>query len=117
MPHLLKENALRKQGFRFIAGLDEAGRGAWAGPVVAAAVILPINRPNLTTELAGLDDSKRLSAKRRTYYFEKIGQIAQAFSVGLASAEEVDTLNVVGATRLAMQRTIAGLNPAPDFLL
>lgn len=117
MPHLLKENALRKQGFRFIAGLDEAGRGAWAGPVVAAAVILPFNQPNLTTELAGLDDSKRLSAKRRAQFFEVIGHIALAYSVGLSSAEEVDTLNVVGATRLAMQRAIAALDPAPDFLL
>lgn len=117
MPHLHKEKALLKQGFRFIAGLDEAGRGAWAGPVVAAAVILPPDLPNLTTALAGLDDSKRLSATKREQFFAIIQQTALAFAVGLASAQEVDALNVVGATRLAMTRAIAGLETEPNFLL
>ncbi|MBI1879829.1 MAG: hypothetical protein HYR94_16670, partial [Chloroflexi bacterium] len=61
LPNLAKEIALREQGFCFVAGLDEAGRGAWAGPVVAAAVILPLYRPDLAGVLAGLDDSKKLS--------------------------------------------------------
>ncbi len=102
------------QGFRFVAGLDEAGRGAWAGPVVAAAVILPGNSP---AALAGLRDSKQLSAGRREQLFEAVWQVALAVGVGQASPAEVDRLNVVGATRLAMHRALAELRQSPDFLL
>lgn len=116
-PTLEKELALQAQGFRFVAGLDEAGRGAWAGPVVAAAVILPLDDPAAVAALAGLRDSKQLSAKRREALFEVIWQVAEAVGVGQAGPAAVDRLNVVGATRLAMRRALAELHPSPDFLL
>ncbi|HRV92660.1 MAG TPA: ribonuclease HII, partial [Anaerolineae bacterium] len=72
MPHLQKEIALLKQGYRFIAGLDEAGRGAWAGPVVAAAVILPLDQIDLPAQLTGLRDSKTLTPKQRERLFDQI---------------------------------------------
>jgi ribonuclease HII len=117
LPNLQKELALREQGFCFIAGLDEAGRGAWAGPVVAAAVILPLHRPDLAEVLAGLDDSKRLSPATREQFFEVIHQIALTVSVGVAPAEQVDALNVLEATRQAMQQALSKLSPSPDYLL
>ncbi len=117
LPHLQKEIALLKQGYRFIAGLDEAGRGAWAGPVVAAAVILPLDRPDIATILAGLNDSKQLSPKRREHFFEIIQQTALSHGVGSVSAQVVDEVNVLVATRQAMQEAVANLLPAPDYLL
>lgn len=116
-PTLEKETALQTQGFRFVAGLDEAGRGAWAGPVVAAAVILPPDDSPAVIALTGLRDSKQLSVKRREALFEIIWQVAEAVGIGLAGPQEVDRLNVVGATRLAMRRALAGLRQPPDFLL
>ena len=116
-PHLDKETALLRQGYRFIAGLDEAGRGAWAGPVVAAAVILPLERLDLFDHLTGLDDSKRLSPARREALFATIKAVALAVGVGVAPAAKVDTLNVVGATRQAMHQAIAHLTPPADYLL
>lgn len=116
-PHLKKEIALHQQGYNFVAGVDEAGRGAWAGPVVAAAVILPVDRPDLPEILSGLTDSKKLSAKRRDFYFDLIRDVALATGTGFAEAEQVDTLNVVGATRLAMAQAIDSLSPAPAYLL
>ncbi|GAB4453031.1 MAG: ribonuclease HII [Anaerolineae bacterium] len=116
-PHLEKELALQTQGFRFVAGLDEAGRGAWAGPVVAAAVILPPPAPSVAATLAGLRDSKQLSARQREQLFNVVVRVAVAVGVGQAGPEEVDRLNVVGATRLAMRRALAGLTPPPDYLL
>ncbi|NJN94592.1 MAG: ribonuclease HII [Anaerolineales bacterium] len=117
LPHLHKELALREQGFRFIAGLDEAGRGAWAGPVAAAAVILPLDRPDLAELLAGLDDSKRLTSTQRDQFFELIRQTALAVGVGLAPAEVVDEVNVLEATRQAMQQALTELSFTPDYLL
>lgn len=116
-PDLENEIALLRQGYRFIAGLDEAGRGAWAGPVVAAAVILPPDRPDLAKLLTGLNDSKRLSPRRREQFFDLIQEFAIGVSVGLAAPGLVDELNVVRATRYAMQQAVAGLAPAPDYLL
>lgn len=116
-PNLQNELALLRQGYRFIAGLDEAGRGAWAGPVVAAAVILPLDRPNLTAALAGLNDSKKLTPKRREYFFELISKTALGISVGQAPAALVDEINVIGATRYAMQQALLKLKPGPDYLL
>lgn len=116
-PTLEKELALLAQGYCFIAGLDEAGRGAWAGPVVAAAVILPLARPDLATALTGLRDSKLMTPLQRERLFEVIQEVALAFAVGLAPAALVDQLNVVGATRYAMQQAIAGLRPMPDHLI
>jgi len=100
-----------------VAGVDEAGRGPLAGPVVAAAVILPLDCPNLAETLTGVNDSKLLSPERRDYYFVLIRETALAVSFGMASPALVDELNVVGATRYAMQQALLGLRPAPDYLL
>ncbi|HLF66578.1 MAG TPA: ribonuclease HII, partial [Gammaproteobacteria bacterium] len=117
LPHLQKEIALLKQGYRFIAGLDEAGRGAWAGPVVAAAVILPVDSSGVGKQLQGLRDSKKLSPRQREQLFETIHRVALAVAVGQAPATVVDNLNVVGATRCAMQQAVSNLNQSPDYLL
>ena len=94
-----------------VAGVDEVGRGPWAGPVVAAAVILdPANLPG------GIDDSKRLSARRREALFAALCETAR-FGVGAASVAEIDRLNVLAATLLAMRRAIAGLGVVPGHVL
>jgi len=93
-------------------GIDEAGRGPLAGPVVAAAVILPE-----TFSLAGLTDSKKLSEKKREQLFPLIRQQARAYGIGLASAEEVDRINILQATLLAMQRALKKIGSQADFLL
>lgn len=116
-PHLHKEIALFEQGYRFVAGLDEAGRGAWAGPVVAAVVILPLNQPDLAQRLAGLQDSKKLNWSERERFFELIQGIALATAAGVAPAALVDEINVVGATRHAMQQALTKLAVTPDYLL
>jgi ribonuclease HII len=102
----------RRCGYRRIAGLDEAGRGPLAGPVVAAAVVLPIR-----CRLIGCDDSKQLSESEREQLYSVIIARAIAVGIGSASHEEVDGLNILEATRLAMQRAIAALSPQPDCLL
>lgn len=117
LPNLDKEIALREQGFRFIAGLDEVGRGAWAGPVVAAAVMLPLDRPDLAVVLTGLNDSKKLRPNQRERFFELVHEVALAVGVGLVSAERVDKLNVLEATRQAMQQALSTLKVLPDYLL
>lgn len=117
LPDLKKEIALLKQGYRFVAGLDEAGRGAWAGPVIAAAVIFPLDQPDLIKALSGLNDSKKLSEKQREHFFTRIHELALAVAVGQATPAMVDEINVVEATRYAMQQTLLKLNPKPDYLL
>jgi ribonuclease HII len=117
MPHLEKEILLLNQGYHFVAGLDEAGRGAWAGPVVAAAVILPLERPDLAVRLTGVHDSKRLRPGEREQLFTLIHETALAIAVGTASAALVDTINVVAATRHAMEQALEKLTPPPDYLL
>ncbi|EWG11938.1 ribonuclease HII [Cytobacillus firmus] len=102
----------RSQGFQLIAGIDEVGRGPLAGPVVAAAVILPEN-----FYLPGLDDSKKVSEQKRAEYFEIINTEAEAISVGIIEPEEIDRINIFEATKKAMLSAIEGLNPKPDFLL
>jgi ribonuclease HII len=116
-PHLQKEIALFKQGYRFIAGLDEAGRGAWAGPVVAAAVILPVDRPELSNILHGLNDSKKLTSLLRSKFFVVVQNTALAVAVGVALPQLVDEVNVVQATRHAMAEALAKLNIVPTYLL
>ncbi len=116
-PHLQKEMALLKQGYCFVAGLDEAGRGAWAGPVVAAAVILPLEQVDLIKKLPKLRDSKKLSPKQRDILFEIIKEVAVAQAIGVASATQVDEINVIEATRYAMQQALSELQFTPDFLL
>jgi ribonuclease HII len=106
------EAEARRCGYRCIAGLDEAGRGPLAGPVVAAAVILPAR-----CRLAGIDDSKLLSESERERAYTTVMDRAVAVGVGSASPEEIDQLNILEATRLAMQRAVAALPIAPDCLL
>jgi len=97
---------------RIIAGVDEAGRGCLAGPVVAGAVILDENRP-----IHGLRDSKALSEKRRNELFEQIHEKALAYSVGMTAAEEIDRINILRAALLAMEKAVLSLGRKPDFLL
>lgn len=94
-----------------VAGVDEAGRGPLAGPVVAAAVILDATRP-----VAGLDDSKRLSAHQRQRLDQEIRLNARCFAIAQASVDEIDQLNILGATLLAMQRAVMQLAPAPQVV-
>lgn len=110
------EERLLTQGFTAIAGIDEAGCGPLAGPVVAAAVILPMNKFNEGTFLFGLNDSKKLSDKQKDRLFWEITQEC-SFGIGIASAEEIDTLNIRQADYLAMERAVGALNQAPDTLL
>jgi len=102
----------RRRGYRCIAGLDEAGRGPLAGPVVAAAVILPTR-----CRLVGVDDCKQLSGLERARLYEVIIQRARAVAVGVATEREIDRLNILEATRLAMSRALASLTPSADCLL
>ena len=106
------EESTRCCGFRHIAGLDEAGRGPLAGPVVAAAVILPRR-----FSLNGLHDSKLLTEAQRERLYGEIVNQAQAWSIGLASEKEIDTLNILEAARLAFNRAAEDLSPQPDYLL
>ncbi len=117
MPHLQEERVLWRQGYRCIAGIDEAGRGAWAGPVVAAAVILPPDRRGLAADLAPVRDSKLLSPRQRARCYDLVLEHALAWGAGLASAEEIDKMGIVPATRLAMRRALAALPMAPVHLL
>jgi ribonuclease HII len=102
------ERELRARGFRAIAGVDEAGRGALFGPVVAAAVVLSPDRP-----VRGLNDSKLLAPKRREVLAERIRERAVAWAIGAVDAATIDSINIYQASRLAVSR----LSPAPDFLL
>ena len=106
------EEELFAQGYQMVCGVDEAGRGPLAGPVCAAAVILP---PHL--EIPGLDDSKKLSDKRRRELFPVIKEQAIAYGIGLASHEEIDEINILQATFLAMERAIAQLQIKPEYAL
>ena len=115
-PNLHFEQALWKTGIEHVAGIDEAGRGALAGPVYVGVVILP-NRLDLTKVLHGVKDSKLLSPKARECWVEIISQVALSCHVGYASAEEIDGFGIVPSTRLAAMRAIAKLNPSPQHLL
>lgn len=106
------EREARRCGYRHIAGIDEAGRGPLAGPVVAAAVILPVR-----CRLAGVDDSKQLSEAQRERLYAAILEKAVGVGIGSADADEVDSLNILEATRLAMRRAVDNLVPSPDYLL
>ena len=106
------ERELHSQGVGLICGVDEAGRGPLAGPVCAAAVILPAE-----ADLPGLNDSKKLSEKKREQLFPEIQRIALAWSVAFATVEEIEERNILGATMLAMNRAIAGLSLKPELAL
>ena len=106
------EHAATEEGFSLICGVDEAGRGPLAGPVCAAAVILP---PDL--ELEGLNDSKKLSEKRREALYPLICEQALAYGIAFASEQEIDELNILQATFLAMRRAVEQLGQKPDLAL
>ena len=106
------ENEARENGYKIICGVDEAGRGPLAGPVCAAAVILPENHI-----IDGLNDSKKLSEKKREALYDVIKNEALAYSIAMASEKEIDDINILQATYLAMRRAVAGLEIKPDFVL
>ncbi|MBO6019911.1 MAG: ribonuclease HII [Clostridia bacterium] len=106
------ENQLREAGYRSVCGVDEAGRGPLSGPVVAAACILPAG-----CVIPGLNDSKKLTPKQRDRLYDAVRDVALAYAVGTASPEEIDELNILNATMLAMRRAIEGLPVPADFAL
>lgn len=103
-------------GRKVICGVDEAGRGPLAGPVCAAAVVLPRDL-DLESALPGLDDSKRLTDKKRRELDKAICSVASAWSIALSSEQEIDEINILQATFLAMRRAVEGLAVQPDFIL
>jgi ribonuclease HII len=111
------ELELWQLGYRAIAGVDEAGRGAWAGPVVAAAAILPTDLRALASLLGRVDDSKRLTPAARDRMFDLIRSQALAIGVGYGAVEEIEAGGILNATMAAMMRALAGLAPQPDFVL
>jgi ribonuclease HII len=116
-PDLALESELWQAGFSLVAGLDEAGRGCWAGPVVAAAVMLPA-QPALCRALHGrVDDSKRLSPAERARLVPMIHECAVAVGCGSVPANEIDRIGIVAATRLAMVQALAALAVYPDYML
>ena len=106
------ETKAREKGYRLVAGADEAGRGPLAGPVVAAAVVLPAD-----AFLQGLDDSKKLSPAKREELFPKIQTQAIAYGVAVVSPEVIDEINILQAALLAMKQAVEQLKPVPDLLL
>lgn len=100
------------EGYSIVAGTDEAGRGPLAGPVVAAAVILPRG-----VMIEGVNDSKKLSEKKREALFEEITERALSYGIGYAEHDEIDKINILNASMKAMQRAVSQLNPEPDFVL
>lgn len=106
------ERRIARQGYRRVAGLDEVGRGSLAGPVVVAAVILTSN-----ARIEGLNDSKLLTAVRRGQMVREILRNAEAWGIGAAGAEEIDDINILRATYVAMERAISSLPVEPDHLL
>ena len=112
MPDFSLESALCDEGYTAVCGVDEAGRGPLSGPVVAAACILPVG-----LYIEGLDDSKKLSPKKRDLLFDTIKENAIAYAIASASPEEIDEINILNATMLAMRRAVASLPIPADFAL
>lgn len=106
------EDQLKLKGYRAVAGVDEAGRGPLAGPVVAGAIILP-----QTTGFEGLDDSKKLTESRRDYFFEKLTGSTQNWAVAAVEVDLIDEINILQAARLAMKQAIEKLAQSPDIVL
>jgi ribonuclease HII len=115
-PDLSLEQAYWQIAIVSVGGIDEAGRGAWAGPVSAGVVVLPPD-PNLALALHGVRDSKQMTPAQRTYWAGQIKSAAAAWGVGLASHQEIDTLGIVPATRLAARRALEILPFLPEVLL
>lgn len=112
MPDFSLEIKLKEKGFNSICGVDEAGRGPLAGPVCAAAVILPEN-----CNIEGINDSKKLSEKKRKEMFEKITAEAVSYAIAFGTIEEIESENILGATFIAMKRAIEGLSVKADFAI
>ena len=112
MPDFSYENEAAKNGYKYICGVDEAGRGPLAGPVCAAAVILPED-----CEIEGLNDSKKISEKKRELLYDIIIEKAVAYSIAYGTLEEIEQYNILEATYLAMNRAIDGLSVETDFAL
>ena len=106
------EKEAREQGHAHVAGIDEAGRGPLAGPVVSAAVMLPAD-----AELPGIDDSKKLTPARRCRLYDRLYAVARSIGIGVVDAVEIDRINILQATLRAMAMAVANLSPRPDFLL
>ena len=112
MPDFEIEKSAFERGYKLVCGVDEAGRGPLAGPVCAAAVILPTD-----TVIEGLNDSKKISEKKRELLYDVICEKAIAYSIAFGTLEEIETLNILEATFLAMNRSINGLEIKPDYAL
>ncbi len=108
------ERELLSRGIRYIAGVDEVGRGPLAGPVVCAAVIMPLGETDI---IVGVDDSKKLSAKKREELAEKIKSTALAYTMVEVSEKEIDEINILEATKLGMKKALEGLKIAPETVL
>jgi len=116
IPGLHREQALWNKKIRFIGGIDEAGRGAWAGPVAAGAVILP-SGAEIQASLSGVRDSKKMTPRQREYWAGVIKSSVVTWSIGWASAQEIDEIGILPANRLAMARAITGLAVTPEYYL
>ena len=116
-PNTFFESQLWKSGLLHVAGLDEAGRGALAGPVAVGAVILPNRNARLSRTLAGVRDSKQMTPLERETLAPRIKEIALTWNVGFASSDEIDSQGIVCATRLAALRALDGLSLLPQYLL
>lgn len=112
MPDFSYEKEANDKGFKLVCGVDEAGRGPLAGPVCAAAVILPEN-----CEIEGLNDSKKISEKKREALFDIIKEKAIAYSIAFGTLQEIEEYNILEATYIAMNRAIDGLDKKADFAL
>lgn len=113
LDNMLKyENEAYSKGYKYVCGVDEAGRGPLCGPVVAAAVILDKN-----AHLEGVNDSKKLSEKKREKLFDDIMEKALAVGIGISDVDMIEEINILNATKEAMKEAIAGLNIKPDFVL
>ena len=115
-PDLSYEKRLWKQGITVVAGIDEAGRGALAGPVTAAVIIFPKN-PELDSNLIGVRDSKRMTPRQRELWAGRLVHLVTSYAIGFASSKKIDQLGILPATYLAAQRAISGLPSVPEHLL
>jgi ribonuclease HII len=113
----LESDIVNISGIVTVAGLDEAGRGALAGPVVAAAVILPLRSTNLLARLVEVNDSKQLSARKRAELYEVIREVAVAYGVGARSSHYIDSHGIIAATKQAMLDALQELHPPAEYLL
>lgn len=108
------ENECKEQGYKLIAGIDEAGRGPLAGPVCVAMAIMPLDEQNI---IEGINDSKKLTEKKRNLLFEKIKEKAIAYRIEMIDEQTIDTINILNATKLGMYQCIQNIDTKPDIIL